>query len=219
MDRLARRSGVALKAWRAAPAGPPRGGVVVLQEIFGANAHIRSVADRYAELGYLAIAPALFDRAEPDVEVEADDAGIAKGRPIAMKLEPEKTMLDVAAAVRAAGEAGKVGVVGYCWGGWLAWLAACRLPGISAASCYYGGRIAASAGETPKIPTILHFGETDAHIPLADVDKIRAAHPGLPIHLYPADHAFNRDGSSVYHGPSAALARARTLELFAAHVG
>ena len=211
--------GFQLGAWRADPAGAAKGGVVVIQEIMGVNHHIRAVADLYAAQGYLAIAPALFDRAEPGFEVGYDGPSIQRGMAIAGKLDRDKMLLDVAAALGVAKGAGKVGIVGYCLGGTVSYLAACRLPGLAAASCYYGGGVLAAKDESPKIPTILHFGAKDAHIPIAGVRDFEAAHPDLPVYVYDADHGFNCDERGSYDAASAELARARTLEFFAKNVG
>ena len=211
---------IKLKASDGAEIGAWRGGGVVIQEIMGVNHHIRAVADLYAAQGYLAIAPALFDRVEPDFEVGYDGPSIQRGMAVVGKMNFDKTLLDIAAAIEAAGSAGKVGVVGYCFGGTIAWLAACRLAGVAAASCYYGGMIVALKDETPRAPTILHFGALDDHIPLAGVREIEAAHPGLPVYVYDdAGHGFNCDERGSYHAASAALARTRTLQLFRRNVG
>jgi len=185
----------------------------------GVNHHIRAVADLYAAQGYLAIAPALFDRAEPGFEVGYDGPSIQRGMAIAGKLDRDKMILDVAAAIAVAGSAGKVGIVGYCLGGTVSYLAACRLPGLAAASCYYGGGVLAAKEEAPRIPTILHFGAKDAHIPIAGVREFQALHPDLPVYVYDADHGFNCDERGSYDAPSAALARARTFAFFKANLG
>jgi carboxymethylenebutenolidase len=217
--RLKASDGFELGAWRAEPKGAPRGGVVVVQEIFGVNAHIRSVAEGYAAEGYLAIAPAIFDRGERDVDLAYDPDGFTRGQALAAKIPREATLLDIAAAIEAAGSAGKVGIVGYCLGGTLAWVASARLQGLSAAVGYYGGGIPGLKDLKPRVPTMLHFGEKDEHIPVAGVRQVAAAHPDAPIYFYPAGHAFNRDVGAGYHAPSAALAKSRTLEFFAKHLG
>jgi carboxymethylenebutenolidase len=211
--------GFELGAWRADPAGAPRGGIVVIQEIMGVNHHIQAVANLYASHGYLAVAPAIFDRAEPGFEAGYDGPSIQRGMALAGKIEREKMLLDVAAAIAFVKSAGKVGVVGYCLGGTVAYLAACRLSGLAAASCYYGGGVLAVKDEAPKVPTILHFGSKDAHIPVAGVKEFEAAHPGLPVYIYEADHGFNCDERGGYDAPSAALARSRTLDFFKREVG
>jgi len=202
------------KAYVARPEGEPIAGLIVVQEIFGVNAHIRSVADGWAEEGFLAVAPAMFDRFERDVELGYDAAGWEKARSFIPSLNPEVCLHDVAAVVDyAASETGKkVGVVGYCFGGSMAYLAAVRLP-IAAAVGYYGGNIAQLLGEELKAPVMLHFGKLDEHIPAASVEKIAEAHPEIQIFWYEAGHAFNRDVDPQAYVPDAAeLARERTLE-------
>ena len=211
--RLRSADGFELGAWEALPQGKPKAGLVVIQEIFGVNSHIREVAEGYARSGYAALAPQLFDRVQADVELgyEADD--MARGIEIALqKLQMPNTLADLQAAVDCAATHGRVGVVGYCFGGLLAWLSACELKGVAAAASYYGGGVAGTAERTPNCPVIMHFGELDAHIPLSDVDKIRAAQPAVPVHVYPADHGFNCDHRSSFDAESAALARRRTLD-------
>ena len=216
---LTASDGFEISAWRADPAGKPRGGIVVVQEIFGVNHHIRGVADFFAAQGYLTIAPALFDRVQKGVDLGygGDDRQAAMA--LMGKVDSQKMMLDVAAAVPHAKKGGKVAVVGYCLGGSLAYYAASRLPDVSAAVCYYGGRILDAKDDTPKVPTILHFGERDGHIPIARVKDFAAAHPDLPVHIYPADHGFNCDERESYDPPSAALARTRTLDFLANAIG
>ena len=210
--------GFELDAWLAEPEGAPKGGIVVIQEIFGVNQHIREVADGFAADGYLAIAPAVFDRAERGVELGYDEQGIQTGAGIARgKLDIAKTMLDVQAAIEAA-KAGKVGVVGYCFGGLLTWLSSGRASGLACAVGYYGGGIAGSLDVAPQVPTMLHFGDKDAHIPLSDVDKIKAAYPDVTVHVYEADHGFNCDHRGSYDEKAATTARQRTLEFFAANL-
>lgn len=207
--------GFRLAAWQARPAGAPKGGVVVIQEIFGVNAHVREVAEGFAADGYLAIAPALFDRAERGIELGYDAAGMERGIALARgELDMEQTLLDLHAAVCAAASAGRVGVVGYCFGGLLAWLAACRLDGVACASSYYGGGVAGVATLEPRCPVIFHFGALDAHIPLEQVEAVRAAQPEAPVYVYDADHGFNCDHRASFDAAAAALARVRTLELF-----
>ena len=206
-------------AWQAVPSRP-RAGVVVIQEIFGVNSHIREVVDSYAEAGYAALAPQIFDRVEADVQLGYGEADMGRGIELAFqKLQMPNTLADLQAAVDHAAAQGPVGVVGYCFGGLLTWLAACELQGVAAAASYYGGGVAAEAGRSPKCPVIMHFGELDAHIPLSDVEKVKAAHPQIPVHVYPADHGFNCDHRASHHAESAALARRRTLEFFQQHLG
>ncbi len=217
--KLTAADGVAIDAYRADPAGWPKGGIVVLQEIFGVNAHIRRVADGFAAEGYLAIAPALFDRAKPGVELGYTSDDMPVGVALVGQVGHEKTMLDVAAAVRAAAEGGTVGVVGYCWGGSLAFAAACEGTGVAAAVGYYGGNIAKSLDRRPTVPLMLHFGERDDHIPLSDVAAVRAALPEVPVFTYDAGHGFNCDARGSYDKASAAAALDRTLAFLAEHIG
>ena len=218
--RLKASDGFELGAWRAEPKGGPRGGVVVVQEIFGVNAHIRSVADGFAADGYLAIAPAIFDRAERGFDVGYEPEAMARGRDLAQKIDRETMLLDVAAAVEAAKACGKVGVVGYCLGGTLAWMAAAKVAGLAASVGYYGGGVPTLGGLKPHAPVMLHFGELDAHIPLDGVRAFAAAHPDTPVFTYPtAGHAFNRYGNAAYDAPSATLARQRTLAFFGSKLG
>lgn len=205
-------------AYLAQPAGRPKGGVVVIQEIFGVNSHIRAVADGYAADGYLAVAPALFDRVGPGIELGYDEADIAKGRDIRGQVKNEDALLDIAAAADTVRSAGRIAAVGYCWGGTLAWLAATRLSGFSAVASYYGGGIGNFAAETPHCPVMLHFGENDHAIPMTEVDAVRKAHPSLPVHVYPAGHGFNCDQRGSYEPKSAAIARERTLAFFAKQI-
>ncbi len=217
--KLTGADGVTIDAYRADPTGQPKGGLVVLQEIFGVNAHIRRVADGFAAQGYLVIAPALFDRAKPGVELDYTPADMPVGMAMVGEVGHEKTMLDVAAAVKAAAEGGPVGVVGYCWGGSLAYAAACGIDGVTAAVGYYGGNIAKSLDHKPKVPVMLHFGEHDDHIPMSDVGKVEAALPGVPVYTYDAGHGFNCDARGSYDKASATLALDRTLGFFAEHLG
>ena len=214
--QLRAADGFAFGVYEALPTGEPRGAVVVVQEIFGVNAHIREVADGFAADGYAALAPALFDRIERDVELGYDDDGVRRGRALAFNDEGrENTLRDLQASVEEAGKYGEVGMVGYCYGGLMTWLAACELDGIAGASAYYGGGIAGALERAPKCPLIMHFGALDAHIPLADVEKIKAAVPDVPVYVYDADHGFNCDHRASHDAAAAALARQRTLAFFA----
>ncbi len=208
-----------IAAWRADPAGTPRGGIVVIQEIFGVNAHIREAAGRFAAEGFLAVAPAIFDHVEKGFDAGYDPDSRARGMAVVAKVDFEQVLRDAAAAIAVAGEGGKVGIAGYCFGGSVAWAAAARLSGLSAAVGYYGGRILAMKDLAPRIPAMLHFGEKDQHIPIAGVKEVAAAHPDVPVHVYPADHGFNCDHRATYDAPSAARAWARTLAFFGAHLG
>lgn len=219
--RLTAADGFELGAYRARPDGAVKGGVVVVQEIFGINVHIRSVCDRYAEAGYLAVAPAIYDRIEPGVQIGYEPDDIARGRDIRAKADMANVIADVAAAADAAAEGGKVGIVGYCWGGLIVYLAACRLGDkLACASGYYGGGIVSYLDEKPAVPLMLHFGSLDASIPLSEVERIDAAYPEVAVHVYMgADHGFNCDRRSQYNAEAAAQARERTLGLFAEHLG
>lgn len=208
-----------LAAYRAVPDGAPRGGLIVVQEIFGVNRHIRSVADRFASEGYDAIAPAIFDRLERGVELGYDEAGIHRGRAIAFALTPEQMMLDLGAALAALRPAGKVGTVGYCFGGTVAWLAAARLDGLAAAVSYYGSRIVQCADEAPRVPLMMHVGRLDQSFPMTAVEEIAARHPSVQVHAYDADHGFNCDDRGSYDASAAAEALARTLDFLRATVG
>lgn len=208
---LVAQDGHRFKAYKAAPDGKSKGAVIVAPEIFGVNSHIRAVADGYAADGYVAIAPALFDRAERDYETgyEADD--IAAGRAVIGKLEWPATMKDVAATIEHARPYGKIAVVGYCWGGTVAWLANARLSGLACTVAYYGGGIPSFIGETPKVPIMLHFGESDASIPVDKAREVAERHPGAQTSFYPAGHGFNCDQRGSYDADAATLARSRTL--------
>jgi carboxymethylenebutenolidase len=219
MIELAASDGHKLAAYRADPAGKPRGGIVVIQEIFGVNSHIKQVADGYAGDGYLAIAPALFDRVERNIDLGYTPEDIARGREIRGKVANDMAMKDSEAAIKAASSAGKVGIVGYCWGGLVTWLAANKLSGLSAAVAYYGGGILDNTNLAPKVPLMGHFGDKDQHIPVDGVKKLAEKYPQHPIHIYSADHGFNCDHRGSYDAAAAKQARQRTLEFFRKHIG
>lgn len=217
---LTAADGQKLDAYVARPEGKPLAGLVVVQEIFGVNAHIRSVTDGYAKDGFLAVAPALFDRFEPGVELGYEPAEVQRAMSFVPKLDINKSLLDVGAAIAYAAENShkKVGVVGYCFGGTLAWLAATRLRPAAAVG-YYGGRIGNYASEKPSAPVVLHFGKDDAHIPGSEIEKVRAAHPEIEVFLYEnAGHAFNREAAPGYNAKAALDARRRTLAFFKKHL-
>ncbi|GAB3029959.1 dienelactone hydrolase family protein [Oleiagrimonas citrea] len=206
----------AVNAWMAQPEGAPKGGVVVIQEIFGVTAHIRRVVDDYAQAGYTAIAPAIFDLVEPDVELAYDEDGVKRGLEFVGQISFEAALDLVKAAADRVAQVGKVGVVGYCWGGTVAYLSALRL-GLPAVS-YYGGRNTQFVEEEAQAPLMFHYGERDAHISAADRDRVRKANPDAEFHVYPADHGFNCNDRGSYDEISAALARKRTLAFFAQHL-
>jgi len=208
-----------LDAYVAQPEGTPIAGLVVVQEIFGVNGHIRSVADGYARDGFLAVAPALFDRIERGVELGYEGADLQRAMSFVPKLDMEKALLDVEAAMKyaAASTSKKVGIIGYCFGGTLAWIAAGRLHPAAAVG-YYGGRIGNYAQESPQCPVMLHFGRQDAHIPPEEVDKVRSAQPNVEIWWYDAGHGFNCDARGSYDAAAARLARQRSLEFLKKHL-
>jgi carboxymethylenebutenolidase len=211
--------GHVFSAYVARPAGGPIAGLVVVQEIFGVNSHIRSVADGFAKDGFLAVAPALFDRIQPGIELGYEGADMQTAMSLIPKIDTEKAIADIAAAIDYAAEATskKVGVIGYCFGGTLAWLAATRLHPAAAVG-YYGGRIANRAAETPNCPVMLHFGSQDAHIPAAEVEKIHSAHPEVEIFWYDAGHGFNCNPRASYNAAAAKEARQRSLQFFKKHL-
>ena len=215
---LTASDGHRLGAYLARPDGAAKAGLVICQEIFGVNAHIREVTDGFAGEGYLAIAPALFDRIEPGVELAYTADDTARGRALRTALAWDRVMLDVGAAAAEVRAGAGVGVVGYCWGGSLAWLAACRLP-VAAAVGFYGGQIHEHRAETPNCPVLLHFGERDPIITKEHVAEIAALHPEVPIFTYDAGHGFNCTARADYDAEAAAVARWRTLDFLAQHLG
>lgn len=215
--------GFAFPAYVASPAGQPKGGIVVLQEIFGVNSHIRSVADGYAAQGYLAVAPATFHRVKPGVDIGYTPDDMAAG--VALKAAVEAlpapgVMRDIQAAITHARQAGKVGVVGYCWGGLLTWRCACTLEGLSAAVPYYGGGMTTPAeiARKSKVPVLAHFGEKDHWITLASVEAFKKAHPEVEVQIYAADHGFNCEQRASFDAAAAKLARERSWAFFAKHL-
>lgn len=220
-ERHVMADGAEIPVYHAVAQGVRRGGIVLLQEIFGVNSHIRSLCDRFAALGFEVLAPALFDREAPGFEVGYDADGIAAGRRLARELHPIALSLsDTQSCIDALAPDGPVFVVGYCYGGSLAWFAATRLHGVAAAASYYGALVPDAAGEVPRCPVVLHFGRHDPGIPLAGVERVIAAsHPGTQVYLYDAGHGFNCDQRADYDPPAAARALDRTLALFAAAGG
>ena len=216
--KLKAADGHTLSAYTAGPENATKG-IVVIQEIFGLNHHIGDMADRFAAQGYAVVAPALFDRVEPGIELGYTQADIDKGREYRMKLTDPQVTADVeAAANHLSGK--QLGIVGYCFGGTVAWWGATRTRKFSAASCWYGGGIAGTKDESPNCPVQMHFGETDASIPMTDVDAIRAAQPKVEVYVYKgAGHGFGCDERASYSKADYELAQKRTLEFFSKHLG
>ncbi len=222
---LKAEDGHELKAYVARPKGKAIGALVLVQEIFGINKHIRSVADGYAEDGFLVIAPAIFDRFERDLELTYGPDDMKRAFELYPRLKPDVTLLDVAAAYEAAKEAGKgIGVIGFCYGGLISWLSATRSENLkmqpSCCEAYYAGGIGSVAKEAPSCPVLLHLGAADSHIGKDQVDAVRAAHPEVEIFVYEgAGHAFNRDADPNSYNPAAAkLARERSLAFLKTHI-
>ena len=220
---LSAADGLSFPVYVARPAGPARAAVVVLQEIFGVNSHIRAVADGFAAAGYLALAPATFQRVKQGVDLgySQEDMGAGFAFKTAAEALPEPgVMQDIQASIDHGACAGKVGIVGYCWGGLLTWRSACSLSGLSAAVPYYGGGVTtpAEVARTPHCPVLAHFGDQDQWIPLDSVQAFRAAQPGVEVHVYSANHGFNCDHRGSYNEAAARLARQRTLGFLARHL-
>ncbi len=216
---LTASDGHKLQAYRADPAGAPKGGLVVIQEIFGVNGHIRGVCDGFAADGYVVVAPALFDRVKPGIELGYGEEDRQQGFGYRKEIGWDEALADIGAAVAALEDAGPLGVVGYCWGGSVAWLTALRISGLKAVASFYGGQVVDFKDETPLCPVMLHFGETDQSIALSDVDKIKSAQPDIPLFVYEgAGHGFNCEQRGTYHEEAARLARERTIAFLAEHV-
>ena len=225
MIELKAADGTAVPAYEVRPVGTPKGAVVVIQEIFGVNSHIRQVADGYAAQGYVAVAPAAFHRVKPGVELGYTDADMGEGfgyKTAVEALPAPGVMQDIQAAIDHAAKVsgGKVGIVGYCWGGLLTWRAACTLTGLSAAVPYYGGGVTteAEAARQTKVPVLAHFAEEDKWIPMDSVEAFKKAHPEVQVHTYAAHHGFNCNQRGSWHAPSAQLASDRSLAFFAQHL-
>lgn len=207
-----------LGAYRADPSGTPKGAMVVAQEIFGVNSHIRNLCDRLAAAGYVAVAPALFDRFERDFQSGYSPDEVTHARSFLGKIDWTKMLLDIQAGIDNVKSAGPVGVIGFCMGGSAAFLAATRLTGLKAAVAFYGGQIVKYADEKPKCPVQMHFGETDASIPMSDVEIVKQKRPDCEIYVYPAGHGFNCDERGSFHDASATLAWERTLAFLCKHM-
>lgn len=221
MEKMMMSDGAEIGVYHVQPEGQRRGGLVLVQEIFGVTDHIRDLAEEYAGDGYEVLAPALFDREHPGFEADYSGDGLARGVELARVLHPvDLSLADVQTCVNALKAKGPVFVVGYCYGGSIAWFAATRMEGVAAASSYYGSQVPGAAGEVPKVPVILHFGRHDQGIPMEGVEKVIAAgHPNATVYIYEAGHGFNSDRRKDYHEPSSDLAKERTLELFEANGG
>ena len=216
--QLKSSDGFEFSAWREAPEGRPRGGVIVIQEIFGVNHHIRSVVHRFAASGFVAVAPALFDRLEPSFEAGYDDASRARAFQLMGKFDRALAVEDIAAAIPTAAAGGKVGVVGFCLGGLLAWATSAHVPGVAAAVGYYGN-ITALEDLKPKAATLMHFGEKDQHIPVDKVREVAAGFPEVEFYYYPADHGFGCDERASFDAESSTIAWGRTIEFLVRHSG
>ncbi|HEY0768063.1 MAG TPA: dienelactone hydrolase family protein [Steroidobacteraceae bacterium] len=215
---LMARDGHEFQVWLAAPPGRPRGAVLVIQEIFGVNAHIRKLTDGFAAAGYTAIAPCLFDRVRRGIELGYSAADMQEGSGYVKQLTPETTLRDLAAALAVVKHSGRAATVGYCWGGAMSYLAACQLP-IACAVVYYG-KVVSYLDQKPRCPVMYHYGTEDKSIPLADVERVKAAaNPPAAVYVYEgAGHGFNREQHDSYNPQAAALARTRTLEFIARYV-
>jgi carboxymethylenebutenolidase len=212
------RDGHEFDAWLApASASAPKGAVVILQEIFGINAHIRAVTDGYAADGYVCIAPSLFDRVRRNVELGYTPKDVEQGRGYVLQIPEDKLLLDIKACINVVKHAGPVAAIGYCWGGSLAHLAACELP-VRAAVDYYGTRTVQNLHRRTRAPVLYHFGDRDQTIPPEAIEKIRAADPAGEFHIYPADHGFNCDQRASFDAAAAKLARERTLNFLSRHL-
>ena len=225
MIELLAADGARIPAYEARPTGACRGGVVVIQEIFGVNSHIRSVADGYAAQGYVVVAPACFHRVKAGVELGYSEADMGEGfgyKTAVEALPAPGVLQDIQAAIDHAAEVSgaKVGIVGYCWGGLLTWRSACVLKGLSAAAPYYGGGMTTETevARTAQVPVLAHFAEIDKYIPMDGVQAFAKAHPNVQVHTYNAHHGFNCDQRGAWDAPSAHLARERTLAFFAQHL-
>ena len=216
---LTASDGFKFGAYRADPATAPKAAIVVIQEIFGVNSHIRNICDRLANEGYAAVAPAIFDRIEPNFQSGYSPDEVAVARKFVASPDWPAMLRDTQAAIDAVKDVGPVGIIGFCVGGSIAFIAATRLTGLKAAIGYYGGAVVRFADETPKVPTQLHFGERDTGIPLADVETIKAKRPEVEVFIYPgAQHGFGCDERASYDKASADIAWPRSMDFFAKHL-
>ncbi len=220
MIKMKMGDGAEIGVYHVEPKGARRGGLVLIQEIFGITEHIKQCCDGYADEGYEVLGPALFDREAPGLQASFAPDELQHAIKVARELHPfELSIKDTQICIDALKGKGKVFITGYCYGGSVVWAAACRCDGLAAASGFYGSLIPALAGEKPKCPTILHFGRHDMGIPMEGVEKVIAAHPDVPVYIYEAGHGFNSDRQEHYNEEAAKLAKQRTLELFRAHGG
>lgn len=220
MTSMTMHDGATIGVYHAEPSGQRRGGLVLIQEIFGVTDHIKEQADSFAAEGYEVLAPAIFDREAPGLQASYSQDDVQKAVKIAREAHPfPLSIADAQACIDALKDKGLVFMTGYCYGGSVSWAAACRCSGLAAVSGYYGSLIPQLADEKPRCPVILHFGRHDKSIPLEGVERVRAQHPDVVIYLYDAGHGFNSDRRSDYHEESARLARERTLALFRANGG
>lgn len=220
MIRMTMSDGADIGVYHAMPGEARRGGLVLIQEIFGVTGHIKEQCDRYAAEGYEVLAPALFDRIAPGLEASYSQEDMQKVIKISRHRHPfERSIADTQACIAALQKKGPVFITGYCYGGSVTWAAAARCQGLAAASCYYGSLIPKLADEQPQCPTIVHFGRRDKSIPMTEVERLQRQHPEVKVFIYDAGHGFNSDRRRDYDADSARLARERTLELFHAHGG
>ena len=215
---LTAADGHKFSAYVAEPQGRAKGALIVVMEIFGVNSHIRKVADEYAAEGYLAIAPAFFDRVQKGLDVGYSQPEIEQARALMQKMSFDDGLKDAEAAMKHVESAGKVGIIGYCWGGAMSFKAACNLDGLACAVAYYGGAIPSMIAEKPRCPVLFHWGETDHSIPLEKAKEVESAHKGQSHYFYPAGHGFNCDQRGSYDAESSKLAKGRTLEFLRKHL-
>ena len=216
---LIAKDGFELSAYCVRPSGTPRGAVVVVQEIFGVNDHVKKVTEGFCEQGYAGVAPAIFDRIERNVTLGYGANDTARARALYQKVNVDAALADVAAAVQYSTQFGRVGVVGYCFGGLLAWLASCKVPNVSTAIGYYGGGITNNLALTPRAPTMLHFGSLDQHVPIEPALAIPRTHPSVTVYAYEADHGFNCDERPSFNRDASELAMQRTIAFLRKHIG
>lgn len=217
LESLVMDDGARIGIYRVKPEGPRKGGIVLLQEIFGLTSHIKEQCDRFAAAGYEVVAPAIFDRQAPGLDLGYDAQSVAKAIRLVKAHPLDRALADAICCVEVLRDAGPVFMTGYCYGGSVTWLAACSDAGLSAAACYYGSLIPANADLVPQCPTLIHFGERDAEIPIPAVEAFRATRPDVEVRLYPAGHGFNSDRRADFHAESSDLAFARTVALFDRH--